>query len=207
MNPLPLADRALLRNQCLVDGHFVGTPSDSVKNPADGAFIANVPRFGAEEATASVEAAKRAFRDWAACTAKERSRILRRWFDLMTQHRDDLASILTAEQGKPLAEALGEIDYAAAYVEFYAEEAKRGRRRDTAQPSQRRQDPGHAAAHWRCRRDYALEFSRSDDHPQNCASACRRLPRWPLVNWRNGPGFRPASSTSSPTTPWLSARC
>lgn len=125
MNPLPLADRALLRNQCLVDGHFVGTPSDSVKNPADGAFIANVPRFGAEEATASVEAAKHAFCAWAARTAKERSQILRRWFDLMTEHRHDLASILTAEQGKPLAEALGEIDYAAAYVEFYAEEAKR----------------------------------------------------------------------------------
>ena len=124
MNPLPLADRALLRNQCLVDGHFVGAPSDPVKNPADGAFIANVPRCGAEEATASVEAAKRAFCAWAARTAKERSQILRRWFG-MTQHRHDLASILTAEQGKPLAEALGEIDYAAAYVESYGEEAKR----------------------------------------------------------------------------------
>lgn len=125
MNPLPLADRALLRNLCLVDGKFVGTPSDPVKNPADGAFIANVPRFGADEATASVEAAKHAFAAWAARTAKERSQVLRRWFELMTQHRQDLASILTAEQGKPLAEALGEIDYAAAYVEFYAEEAKR----------------------------------------------------------------------------------
>jgi succinate-semialdehyde dehydrogenase/glutarate-semialdehyde dehydrogenase len=80
---------------------------------------------GAEEATASVEAAKHAFCAWAARTAKERSQILRRWFDLITEHRHDLASILTAEQGKPLAEALGEIDYAAAYVEFYGEEAKR----------------------------------------------------------------------------------
>jgi succinate-semialdehyde dehydrogenase/glutarate-semialdehyde dehydrogenase len=125
MNPLPLADTALLRHLCLVDGKFVGTPSDAVKNPADGTPIAHVPRFGAEEATASVEAARRAFSAWAACTAKERSRILRRWFDLMTEHRKDLACILTAEQGKPLAEAVGEIDYAAAYVEFYAEEAKR----------------------------------------------------------------------------------
>jgi succinate-semialdehyde dehydrogenase / glutarate-semialdehyde dehydrogenase len=125
MNPLPLADLALLRHLCLVDGNFVGTPSDAVRNPANGSLIANVPRFGTEEATASVEAARRAFPSWASRTAKERNQILGRWFCLMTGHRKDLAFILTAEQGKPLAEALGEIDYAAAYVEFYAEEAKR----------------------------------------------------------------------------------
>jgi succinate-semialdehyde dehydrogenase/glutarate-semialdehyde dehydrogenase len=122
---LPLSDTALLRHLCLVDGEFVGQPVDPVENPADGELIANVPRFGADEATGAVEAAKRAFPAWAARTAKQRSAILRRWFDLMTEHRHDLARILTAEQGKPLAEALGEIDYAAAYVEFYAEEAKR----------------------------------------------------------------------------------
>ncbi|MFU0503373.1 NAD-dependent succinate-semialdehyde dehydrogenase [Pseudaminobacter sp. NGMCC 1.201702] len=123
--PLPLADPALLQHLCLVDGEFVGTPADPVENPADGKIIANVPRFGAEEATRAVEAAKRAFPAWAERAAKERSAILRRWFDLITEHRRDLARILTTEQGKPLAEALGEIDYAAAYVEFYAEEAKR----------------------------------------------------------------------------------
>jgi len=122
---LPLSDTALLRHLCLVDGEFVGQPVDPVENPADGELIANVPRFGADEATGAVEAAKRAFPAWAARTAKQRSAILRRWFDLMTEHRHDLARILTAEQGKPLAEALGEIDYAAAYIEFYAEEAKR----------------------------------------------------------------------------------
>lgn len=123
--PLPLSDTALLRHLCLIDGEFVGQPVDPVENPADGELIANVPRFGADEATGAVEAARRAFPAWAARTAKERSAILRRWFDLITGHRHDLARILTAEQGKPLAEALGEIDYAAAYVEFYAEEAKR----------------------------------------------------------------------------------
>lgn len=122
---LPLSDTALLRHLCLVDGEFVGQPVDPVENPANGELIANVPRFGADEATGAVEAAKRAFPAWAARTAKDRSAVLRRWFDLMTEHRHDLARILTAEQGKPLAEALGEIDYAAAYVEFYAEEAKR----------------------------------------------------------------------------------
>lgn len=121
----PLADATLLQRRCLVDGEFVGTPRDPVENPADGTLIAHVPRFGIKEATQAVDAAKRAFTGWADRTAKDRSRILRRWFDLMIEHRNDLASILTAEQGKPHAEALGEIDYAAAYVEYYAEEAKR----------------------------------------------------------------------------------
>ena len=122
--PLP-DDTALLRTQCLISGNFVGSPVDAVANPADGALIAHVPRCGADEATDAVEAAKLAFPSWAARTAKERSQILRRWYELLVEHRQELAAILTAEQGKPLAEALGEIDYAAAYVEFYAEEAKR----------------------------------------------------------------------------------
>jgi succinate-semialdehyde dehydrogenase/glutarate-semialdehyde dehydrogenase len=123
--PLALADAALLRSQCYVDGRFVGDGAIPVTNPATGAELARVPRLGAEAATAAVEAADRAFPAWAALTAKERARLLRRWFDLMMAAREDLAAILTAEQGKPIAEALGEIDYAAAFIEFYAEEAKR----------------------------------------------------------------------------------
>jgi succinate-semialdehyde dehydrogenase/glutarate-semialdehyde dehydrogenase len=123
--PLHLADAALLRHQCYIDGRFTGEPATPVGNPATGEELAKVPDCGAAGATAAVEAAARAFPAWAAKTAKERAKLLRRWFDLMGEHRDDLARILTAEQGKPFAEALGEIDYAAAFIEFFAEEAKR----------------------------------------------------------------------------------
>ncbi|RJF94512.1 NAD-dependent succinate-semialdehyde dehydrogenase [Oleomonas cavernae] len=122
---LVLTDPGLLETRCLVDGVFVGEAVDAVENPATGALIARVPRFGAAQATQAVDAAAKAFKPWAAKLAKERSIILRRWFDLIIANREDLALILTAEQGKPLAEARGEIDYAASYVEFYAEEAKR----------------------------------------------------------------------------------
>lgn len=120
-----LKDNGLLKTQAFIDGNYVGSDDTPVTDPASGAVIAHVPNLGAEEATHAVEAASRAFRPWAAKTAKERSATLRRWFDLIVAARTDLATILTSEQGKPLAEALGEIDYAASYVEFYAEEAKR----------------------------------------------------------------------------------
>jgi len=120
-----LADASLLESRCYVNGAFRGAGVDPINNPATGELIASVPRFGAEEALEAVEAASRAFKPWAAKTAKERANLLRRWFDLIIANRADLALILTSEQGKPLAEALGEIDYAAAYIEFFAEEAKR----------------------------------------------------------------------------------
>ncbi len=122
---LALKDPSLLVSQCYIDGAFVGECIDPVENPATGVELARVPHFGADEATAAVDAAARAFHPWAALTAKQRSKILRTWFDLIIAHREDLALILTAEQGKPYTEALGEIDYGAAYVEYYAEEAKR----------------------------------------------------------------------------------
>jgi len=122
---LVLKDPSLLVSQCFIDGAFVGDGVDPVENPATGEELARVPRFAVAEAKSAVEAAARAFRPWAALTAKERSKILRKWFDLIVANREDLAAILTAEQGKPLPEALGEIDYGAAYVEYYAEEAKR----------------------------------------------------------------------------------
>lgn len=122
---LNLNDPSLIVDRCFVDGIWMGDPIDAVENPATGTVIGCVPRFGAAEATAAVERAADAFRIWSKKTAKERSILLRRWFDLMIANKEDLALIMTSEQGKPLAEARGEIDYAASFVEFYAEEAKR----------------------------------------------------------------------------------
>lgn len=127
--PVPLAerlsDRSLLKSQAYVNGRFVGTGDTPVRNPANGQVIGVVPNFGEDEAAAAVEAAAAAFAPWAARTCKDRSSILRRWFELVVAAREDLAVLLTSEQGKPLAEARGEVDSAAAYIEFYAEEAKR----------------------------------------------------------------------------------
>lgn len=120
-----LNDPGLLKSQAYINGAFTGSPGADVTNPANGNVIGAVPNLGAAEATAAVDAAALAFHPWAAMTAKERSAILRTWFNLVIANRQDLATILTSEQGKPFAEALGEIDYAASYIEFYAEEAKR----------------------------------------------------------------------------------
>jgi succinate-semialdehyde dehydrogenase/glutarate-semialdehyde dehydrogenase len=122
---LNLADPSLLKEQCYIDGKWVGAPSKAVDNPANGETIGHVPFFGAVETTQAVEAAARAFVTWSAKTAKERASILRKWFDLISANQEDLALILTTEQGKPLAESRGEVAIAAAYVEFYAEEARR----------------------------------------------------------------------------------
>jgi succinate-semialdehyde dehydrogenase/glutarate-semialdehyde dehydrogenase len=122
---LALKDPSLLRGQCYVNGEWVGVGETPVTNPATGAVIAKVPRFGAAETEAAIAAADIAFRSWSKKTAKERAAILRRWFDLMIANRDDLGLILTSEQGKPLTEGKGEIDYAASFIEFFAEEAKR----------------------------------------------------------------------------------
>lgn len=123
--PLPLKDPTLLKSQCYVNGEWIGTPTDPVVNPATGQIIGHVPRFGAMEAAEAVAHADKAFKLWSKRTAKERSNILRKWFDLMIANTDDLGLIMTAEQGKPLAEAKGEVAYAASFVEFFAEEARR----------------------------------------------------------------------------------
>jgi succinate-semialdehyde dehydrogenase/glutarate-semialdehyde dehydrogenase len=122
---MQLKDPGLLRDQMLIDGVFCGVGALPIHNPANGAVLARVPHGGAAEATAAVEAAARAQKSWAALTAKQRGGHLRKWFELILAARDDLALIMTSEQGKPLAEARGEIDYAASFIEFYAEEAKR----------------------------------------------------------------------------------
>ena len=122
---LLLNDPTLLRSHAYIDGSWTGEPHLPITNPADGTVVSHVPDLGAAEAEAAVLAAERAFKPWARLQAKERSTILRRWFDLIIANQEDLARIMTAEQGKPLAEARGEVAYAASFVEFNAEEAKR----------------------------------------------------------------------------------
>ncbi len=122
---MKLSDKSLLKTQCLVDGAWIGEGREDIRNPATGALIAKVPRFGHSETVRAIEAASKAFGLWAKTLPKERAKILRRWFELVVANRDDLALIMTSEQGKPLAEARGEIDYAAGFVEFFGEEAKR----------------------------------------------------------------------------------
>jgi succinate-semialdehyde dehydrogenase/glutarate-semialdehyde dehydrogenase len=125
---IPLTDADLLRNQAYIDGAWCDADSGEtfeVRNPATGELIAAVPRCGALETRRAVEAAEAAQPAWRAKTAKERAHILRRWYDLLHEHSDDLALLLTSEQGKPLAESKGEIAYAASFLEWFGEEAKR----------------------------------------------------------------------------------
>ncbi len=122
---LKLTDPALLIDRCLIGGEWTGTPIDPVHNPATGDLVGKVPHLGAGEALTAVRAAGAAFTKWSKLLAKERATILRRWNDLILANREDLALLLTSEQGKPLFEAKGEIEYAASFVEFYAEEARR----------------------------------------------------------------------------------
>jgi len=125
---IALKDAALLRQQCYVDGAWIDADSAGkveVTNPATGETIGTVPQLGVAETRRAIEAAAAAMPAWAAKTAKERATILRRWNDLMLANADDLATIMTAEQGKPLAEARGEVAYAASFIEWFAEEGKR----------------------------------------------------------------------------------
>ena len=115
----------LLRQHAYIDGAWVGEPEMPVLDKATGDLIARVPQMGAAETVAAIDAAERAFKPWSKLLAKERSRILRRWHDLILAHTDELALLLTREQGKPLSEAKGEIAYGAGFVEYFAEEAKR----------------------------------------------------------------------------------
>lgn len=124
---MKLSRSELFREAAFVAGKWVAaTHSDmAVRNPATNSVLGYVPYISAARTREAIERAEVAFRDYRTLTGKERASILRRWFDLIIEHKEDLAKILTAEQGKPLAEARGEIDYAASYVEWFAEEAKR----------------------------------------------------------------------------------
>jgi succinate-semialdehyde dehydrogenase / glutarate-semialdehyde dehydrogenase len=116
----------LKREACLIGGEWIaGDRWIDVDDPATGKVLGRVPRFGAAETYRAIDAAERAMGPWAALPAKERARVLRRYFDLITAHQDELAALLTAEQGKPLVEARGEIAYAASFIEWFAEEGRR----------------------------------------------------------------------------------
>jgi len=123
---LKLSRPDLLRQAAFIDGHWVvGDRVIDVTSPATGARLGGVPDLGAEAAQRAVTAADRAFKSWRTLSGKARGAILRRWHDLILAHADDLARLMTAEQGKPLAEARGEVLYAAGFLEWFAEEAKR----------------------------------------------------------------------------------
>ena len=126
--PLPLRDPSLFRQACAVGGKWIQADSGKtieVRNPANGEVVGIVPAFGAAETRRAIEAANAALPVWRAMLAKERAAILRKLFELMIANTDDLAMIMTAEQGKPLAESRGEIAYAASFIEWFAEEGKR----------------------------------------------------------------------------------
>ena len=125
---MKLQDSRLFRQQCYIDGAWCDADDGStvaVTNPADGSDLGTIPKAGKAETRRAIAAAARAFNQWRAKTAGERAKILRRWFELLMENQEDLAILMTCEQGKPLAEARGEIAYAGAFIEWYAEEGKR----------------------------------------------------------------------------------
>ena len=125
---IQLQDPGLLRHQCYVNGQWIDSPDQKVievDNPATGELVGTVPALGTADTRLAIEAADAAWPAWRARTGKDRAGLLRAWFELMLQHKDDLALLMTTEQGKPLAESVGEITYAASFIEWFAVEAKR----------------------------------------------------------------------------------
>jgi succinate-semialdehyde dehydrogenase/glutarate-semialdehyde dehydrogenase len=125
---MKLKDQELFRQQAYIDGQWVEADRGktfNVTNPADDSVLGHVPDLGAAETRRAIAAAERALPDWRARTGKERAAILRKWADLMLANQEDLAQLMTAEQGKPLSESRGEIAYAASFIEWFGEEAKR----------------------------------------------------------------------------------
>jgi len=125
---IQLSDQALLRTQAYIDGKWIDADNGAtlpITNPANGEVIAEVAKCGTAETRRAIEAAGAAFPEWRKRTVKERAACMRKWFNLMMEAQQDLALILTTEQGKPLAEAMGEIAYGANYIEWFAEEGKR----------------------------------------------------------------------------------
>ena len=125
---MKLKNSSLFRQKCYLNGQLVDADNKEtidVTNPLDGSVIGTVPKFGAEETRRAVEFSEKAQKDWRCLTGKERAVILRKWHDLMFENQEDLAILMTTEQGKPLAESRGEIAYAASFIEWFAEEGKR----------------------------------------------------------------------------------
>ena len=125
---MQLKNKKLFRQKCYVDGEWLDADSGEtveVSNPADGSVLGTIPKMGAAETRRAIEAANAAWPAWRALTAKERCVILRRWYDLIMANQEDLAQIMTAEQGKPLAESRGEVAFGASFVDWFAEEGRR----------------------------------------------------------------------------------
>ena len=125
---MQLKDMKLFRQQAYIDGQWADADNNKtidVTNPADGEKLGTVPNMGAGETRRAVIAANKAWPEWRAKTGKERAGIMRKWFNLMMENQDDLARLMTLEQGKPLSESKGEIAYGGGFVEWFAEEAKR----------------------------------------------------------------------------------
>ena len=125
---MQLNDSKLFRQECYIDGRWADAVTGEtieVTNPADGSVLGTIPKMGSSETRRAIEAANAAWPAWRAKIAKERAAILRRWYELMMENQEDLALLMTAEQGKPMAESRGEIAYAASFVEWFAEEGKR----------------------------------------------------------------------------------
>jgi succinate-semialdehyde dehydrogenase/glutarate-semialdehyde dehydrogenase len=123
-----LDDPKLFREQCYIDGGWADADSGAVidvTNPATGEVLGTIPKMGAAETRRAIEAAEKAWPAWRGLLAKERANILRKWFNLILENQEDLARLMTLEQGKPLAESRGEVVYGASFIEWFAEEAKR----------------------------------------------------------------------------------
>src|SRR6185312_4134109 len=120
-----LADAELFREQCFVGGRWTGEGTTAILNPHDGSVLGRVPEFGAAETRQAIEAANAGLPAWRAMSEKERSDVLGRWAGECREHQEDLARILTLEEGKPLAESRGEIAYGTSFLQWFAEEARR----------------------------------------------------------------------------------
>ena len=193
------------------------TVKPSSQQPATGEILGTVPKMGAAETRRAIEAADKALPAWRALTAKDRANKLRRWFELIIENQEDLARLMTLEQGKPLAEAKGEIVYAASFIEWFAEEAKRvyGDVIPGHQPDKRliviKQPIGVN------RRHHSVELPRRDDHPQSrpalaagctMSSSCVANPvclHSPWLSWRSVPVFRRVFSAWYPAARVTSA--
>lgn len=167
----------LFRQQCYVNGQWSDADegeSLDVTNPATGKVLGTIPKMGVSETRRAIQAASEAWGAWRNLTAKERAVILRRWFELMIANTEDLAQIMTAEQGKSLSESRGEIAYAASYLEWYSEEGKRAYG-DVVPSSSRDKRIVVTKEPIGVRSHYALELSVFHDHSQGGGSACCRV--------------------------------
>ena len=213
---LQLKDPSLLRQQAHINGQWVDADNGAtvaVTNPATGEQIGTVPVMGAAETRRAIEAANAAWPAWRKKTARERALILRKWNDLILANTDDLALLMTAEQGKPLTESRGEVAYGASFIEWFGEQAKRVAGETLASPSagQRilvtREPIGVCAAitPW----NFPIAMITRKAGPA-LAAGCpwcsnrprpRRFPRWRWPNWPRAPACRPACSAWSPASP------